>query len=130
MTFTKDARALNEIAKLEQDLENLERRYAALEQAGRWAKASLFLFMAALVALVLGGYVVGNVALIGMSYLVLILSMAVATLRYIFGTRWIDVVSWSPGPHAFAIKRTEAMAVEDMIADRKARLAALREEQS
>ena len=123
MPLTDNEHALSEIRQLERDLENLERCYSALQRSARRVKATFFVFIAALVTLVLCGLAIGSIGLAAMSFLSLIVSATMAMYAYSRGGRWIDVVGWSP--REGMIKRTEAMAVEDMIADRKARLAAL-----
>jgi Flp pilus assembly protein TadB len=124
MTPTNKEQAAHEIRKLEHDLENLERCYAALEQSARWAKLLFFVFIAALIALVLWGVVIDNLELAAMSLLALIFCTLFRFNWRFKRIRWIDMVSHKWG----GVQRTEAKAIEDMIADRKARLAALRRE--
>jgi hypothetical protein len=124
MTPTNKEQEPHEIQKLEQDLENLERCYAALEQSARWLKQGFFVLIPALIALVLWGIVIDNLKLAAMSLLILIYFAVWSRLNR---RRWIDIVSYRP--RSF-VQRTEAMAIEDMIADRKARLAAWRGERS
>jgi hypothetical protein len=64
MTTMNKEQTAYEIAKLEQELENLERAYAALEQGTWWAKQAFFVFIAALIAIALWCVVNGKVALI------------------------------------------------------------------
>ena len=124
MTPTNKEQEAHEIRKLEQDLENLERCYAALEQSARWLKQGFFVLITALIALVLWGLVIGNLKLAAMSLLILI---SFAVWWRLNTRRLIDIVSYPPRLY---VQRTEARAIEDMIADRKARLAALRGERS
>jgi hypothetical protein len=121
-TPTNKEQAVHEIRKLEHDLETLERSYA-LEQSARWAKQAFFVFIAALIALILWSAVIDNFETAAMSSLALIF----CAVLYFKRIRWIDIVSHNP--RGF-VQRTEAKAIEDMIADRKARLAALRRERS
>jgi Flp pilus assembly protein TadB len=123
MTPTNKEQA-HEIRTLEHDLENLERCYAALEQSARWAKLLFFMFIAALIALVLWGVVIDNLELAAMSLFALICCTLFRFNWRFKRIRWIDIVSYNRG----RVQRTEAKAIEDMIADRKARLAALRRE--
>jgi hypothetical protein len=130
MTDVGDHRQI-EIRQLEQDLDNLRRRHAELDAAVRYLKIGFVLFVIALIALIIGAATLDNGTL---AVALFILFMIAAVLAYLgpwsmtpfwaFGgpePRWIDVVSWWRGAN-----RSEAMAVEDMIADRKQRLAALR----
>jgi hypothetical protein len=130
MTDVGDHRQI-EIRQLEQDLDNLRRRHAELDAAVRYLKIGFVLFVIALIALIIWAAAIDNGAL---AAALLVLLMIAAVLAYLgplsmtpfwaFGgpePRWIDVVSWWRGAN-----RSEAMAVEDMIADRKQRLAALR----
>jgi hypothetical protein len=129
----------DEIGKLRQDLENLERCYAVLEQGGRRVKTAYFVYLGALAVLTIGGIFLENgLVMSATSFMVLILSIIVALLADMRGTRWIDVVGWRPGflgggeaaGLVAVVRRSEAQAVEDMIAERKMRLASLRQEQS
>jgi hypothetical protein len=114
MTPTK---ATHEIRKLEQELENLEHAYATTEQGALWAKRAFVVFIAALIALILGGVVINNGELVFMSLAVLI--MCALVLLSERGNRWIDYVSGD-----------DAKALENMIAARRARLTVLHRERS
>jgi hypothetical protein len=127
MTDVGDHRQI-EIRQLEQDLDNLRRRYAALDTAVKYLKIGFVLLV---IALIIWAATTRNGALAAALFILFVIAAALAYLGPIsltpfwaFGgpePRWIDVVSWWKGA-----KRSEAMAVEDMIADRKQRLAALR----
>jgi hypothetical protein len=130
MTDVGDHRQIA-IRQLERDLDNLRRRYAALDTAVRYLKIGFVLFVIALIALIIWAATTRNGALAAGVFILFIIAAVLAYLGplsmtpfWAFGgpePRWIDVVSWWRGA-----KRREAMAVEDMIADRKQRLAALR----
>jgi hypothetical protein len=129
MTDIGDHRQI-EIRQLEQDLDNLQRRYAALGAAVRYLKCGFTLLVIALIALIIWAATIGNGPLVAALFFLLMIAAVLAYLGplsltpfWAFGRskpRWIDVVSWWRGA-----ERSEAMAVEDMIADRKQRLAAL-----
>jgi hypothetical protein len=117
MTPTSNEQAAHEIAKLEQELENLERAYAALEQGTWWAKQAFFVFIAALIAMALWGVLFkGN-----LGFAALLLAMIFAFVSTYTRGRWIDTLSGSTD---------NAVELEAQIARWKARLAALRGERS
>jgi hypothetical protein len=130
MTDVGDHRQI-EIRQLEQDLDNLRRRHAELDAAVGYLKIGFVLFVVALIALIIWAATIDNGALAAALFILLMIAAALAYLGprsmspfWAFGgpePRWIDVVSRWKGAN-----RSEAMAVEDMIADRKQRLAALR----
>jgi hypothetical protein len=130
-----DSRA-DEIRALERDLENLERRYGSLEDAVRWLKLGFGANVVALIAFAIWGVAVGNAGLVALTLALLVLCALAALLGPLTvspglawsgrGARWIDVVGWQPpGMLGLSVKRSEAMAVEDMIAERRSRLAQL-----
>jgi hypothetical protein len=122
----------SEILQLEQDLANLQRRYASLQQSVRILQ---FGFRA--LALVALGFLILAVILrnIGLAVAMILFLLGLVLLigpRILFADPepgWIDVVGWNWnrfgmfGPQS---KRSEAMAIEDMIAERTRRLEALR----
>lgn len=130
MTDVGDHRQI-EIRQLEQDLDNLRRRHAELDAAVRYLKVGFMLFVIALIALIIWAVTIDNGALAAALFILLMIAAVLAYLGpwsmtpfWAFGRpepRWIDVISWWRGAN-----RSEAMAVEDMIADREQRLAALR----
>jgi hypothetical protein len=78
----------HEIAKLEQELENLERAYAALEQGTWWAKQAFFVFIAALIAMALFGVLFkGNLGFAAI-LLVMIFALHQRTLDRYTQDRW------------------------------------------
>jgi hypothetical protein len=125
----------DEICRIEQDIENLERRYAELETAVRLLKVGFGMIAIALIALAIAGVVIqrGGIIVSAMVGLLLIGIGVLAGPRSVMPSlawnyerswRWIDAVGWRPdGPK---VKRSEAMAIEDMIADRQRRLGQLR----
>jgi hypothetical protein len=128
-----DDPTLSEIHRLEQDLENLAARYSALLQAALWLRRGFVFFAALLICLMAMGVVIGNLAFAATMALPLLLIVAIGLIGprgltpWLPGGRWIDAVGWKPpGYYGAAVQRSEAMAVEDMIADRTQRLAALR----
>jgi hypothetical protein len=126
-----------EMAEIVRDLENLERRYGALEDSVRYLKLSFVAFVIGLVALALWGAFIGNGGL-SLVALALLALCALAALVGPFsvspglrGARWIDVVGWEPpGVLGVSVKRSEAMAIEYMIAHRRRRLALLQQKPS
>ena len=131
-----------EIEKIERELQILQSRYANLDRAGKRMRimtyALPFAFIGAVVAALLsvdllwGGVVALVVLLIGLPFCLVWLGWI---RRWSSETvRWIDHAGWFPG-HGyvleysadwFAVKRSEAMAIEDMVAERMERLARLR----
>jgi len=124
-----DARR-SEILQLEQDLENLQRRYAALKQSVRILQVGLRVLALVAIAFIVWAAVIASIGLAVAMILFLIALVVLTGPRILFAEPergWIDVVTWRPlgllGP---SVKRSEAMAVEDMIADRTRRLEELR----
>ncbi len=120
-----------EIEKIEHELQILQRRYANLDRAGKRMRIMSYLF-----ALGFGGIFVAallSIDLLG-GFIVLIVIVPIALALWSLWRRleppqrWIDVAcsvwgmpAWDVGPG-----RNEAMAVEDMVAERMERLARLR----
>jgi hypothetical protein len=128
-----DDPTLSEIHRLEQDLENLAARYSALLQSALWLKRGFIFFAAVLICLMAVGVILGNLAFVVTMALPLLLIAAIGLIGprglqpWLPGGRWIDAVGWKPiGYYGAAVQRSEAMAVESMIAERTQRLAALR----
>jgi hypothetical protein len=128
-----DDPTLGEIRRLEQELENLAARYCALLQAALWLERGFIFFAALLICLMAVGVVIGNLAFVATMALPLLLIVAIGLIGprglqpWLPGGRWIDAVGWKPiGYYGAAVQRSEAMAVESMIAERTQRLAALR----
>lgn len=129
---TGDEDGADETARIARDLENLERRYGALEGSVRYLKLGFDAFVVGFVALALWGVFIGNAGLIVVALALLALCALVALVGpfsmspCLRGARWIDVVGWAPpGLLGVSVKRSEAMAIEDMIAQRQRRLALL-----
>ena len=128
-----------EIGRIEQDLENLERRYVALQGAVKWLKRGFGANVAALIAIAFWGGVAGKAGLVALALALLALSGLAALVGPASlgvglawsgrGARWIDVVGGRPlGILGLSVKRSEAMAIEDMIAQRRRRLALLQQQ--
>jgi hypothetical protein len=126
----------DEIRQIEQDLSNLERRYGSLEDAVKWLKLGFGANVVALIGFAVLGVAIGNAGLVATTLALLVLCGLAALAGPVSvsaglawsgrGARWIDVVGWQPpGILGLGVKRSEAMAVEDMIADRRRRLAQL-----
>jgi hypothetical protein len=135
---TSDQSREDEIRQIEQDLDNLVRSYWALEDAVKWLKLGFGANVMALIAIGLWGVVTDRAGLVAISIGLLLLcglavllgprSVSPGLAMSGRGVRWIDVVGWKPpGFFGVSVKRSEAMAVEDMIADRRNRLAQLQE---
>ena len=132
---TGDEDGADEVARIALDLENLERRYGALEDSVRYLKLGFDAFVVGFVALALWGAFIGNAGLVVLALALLALCALVALVGPfsmspgLRGARWIDVVGWAPpGMLGVSVKRSEAMAVEDMIAARRRRLALLQQQ--
>jgi hypothetical protein len=104
-----------------------------LLQAALWLKRGFIFFAAVLICLMAAGVVLGNLAFVAAMALPLLLIVAIGLIGprgltpWLPGGRWIDAVGWKPiGYYRAAVQRSEAMAVEDMIAERTKRLAVLR----
>ena len=113
------SKADSEIAELERDLSNLHLRYLVLDRSAGRMKLTFYAFLVALVLLISAGTFVGNAAAAVASLVVLLSTCAFA---YAFRSqRWIDIAS---GPWGWAdnVRYIEAQAVEDMVAERMARL--------
>jgi hypothetical protein len=128
-----DKATLDQIRGVEQELETLELRYSDLARAVIWLKRGFTFFVVLLIGLIALGVIIGNWAFVAAMAALLLLPVGAALMGPraltpgLRDARWIDAVSWKPpGYLGAAVKRSEAMAVEDMIADRKERLAALR----
>jgi Flp pilus assembly protein TadB len=110
----------DEICQIESDLEKLRRRYVNLDRSGHRMKVTYFVFLAALLALVMAGAAVGNWFALAASAFVLVMA---CIMGYAYRhERWIDRAC------RYGIARNEAMLVEDMVAKRMARLAELKGE--
>ncbi|HZJ11222.1 MAG TPA: hypothetical protein VFD26_01035 [Methyloceanibacter sp.] len=119
----------NEISQIEHDLGNLQRRYAILHRSARRMRISSYFLIVALVGFIVAGIVTGNLAALVAStaFLMTAILSALVTLYVFPKVRWIDLAGWSPeGIWGVSIWRTEAMAVEDMVAERVERLASLK----
>jgi hypothetical protein len=127
--------AADEIAKIERELDILRWRYAIFQ---RWAKITKWLFIgvAVTISLALAGYGVLYDALVAVivSVIVVVIGGGFYLTRNDTEPRWIDVVSPLPGwpwGRLFNIgPKSEATAIETMIAEREARLAAIRSGQA
>jgi hypothetical protein len=133
MTSVDDEARRSEILQLEQDLANLHRRYATLKQSVRILQVGFRALALVAIAFMVWAIILANIGLAVAMILFLLALVALIGPRILFADPepgWIDVVSWKPigmfGPN---VKRSEAMAVEDMIAERTRRLEALRAEQ-
>lgn len=123
-----DAERQKEIQQLEQDLRNLQRRYAHLDRAARRFRAGFYVLVAAMGIVIFVFAVMGRLPAALFSAAVLL-----ATILFIFAygrmfseLRLIDWVGWWPGHVRWGVKRSEAEAVEDMVAERIERLARLK----
>ena len=132
MTSVDDEARRSEILQLEQDLVNLHRRYATLKQSVRILQLGFRALALVAIAFMVWAIILANIGLAVAMILFLLALVALIGPRILFADPepgWIDVVSWKPigmfGPN---VKRSEAMAVEDMIAERTRRLEALRAE--
>ena len=124
----------SEILQLEQDLANLRGRYAALQSSVRILQIGLRVLALVALAVLVWAVVVANIGLAVVMILFLLGLLALIGPRMLFThpePGWIDVVGWNPfGIFGPGVKRSEAMAIEDMIAERTRRLEALRAAQS
>jgi hypothetical protein len=130
MTSVDDEARRSEILQLEQDLANLHRRDATLKQSVRILQVGFRALALVAIAFMVWAIILANIGLAVVMILFLLALVALIGPRILFADPepgWIDVVSWKPigmfGPND---KRSEAMAVEDMIAERTRRLEALR----
>lgn len=121
--------ASDEIAKIERELDILRTRYATF---GRWARIMqwFFLSLAVAIAASIVSYGIARDSLVAVGIAIAIVVIAGgAYLAYLIsdtGIRWIDLAA----PGIDYAKRSEAAAIEVMIADREARLAKIRDEQT
>ena len=133
MTSVDDEARRSEILQLEQDLANLHRRYATLKQSVRILQLGFRALALVAIAFMVWAIILANIGLAVAMILFLLALVALIGPRILFADPepgWIDVVSWKPiGMFGPDVKRSEAMAVEDMIAERTRRLEALRAEQ-
>ena len=133
MTSVDDEARRSEILQLEQDLANLHRRYATLKQSVRILQLGFRALALVAIAFMVWAVILANIGLAVAMILFLLALVALIGPRILFADPepgWIDVVSWKPiGMFGPDVKRSEAMAVEDMIAERTRRLEALRAEQ-
>jgi hypothetical protein len=116
----------NEIRQIEHDLENLHRRYVALDRSAHRIKVSFYVFLAGLVVLAgaAAGAATGNLMVLVSSTAFLMFACAFAyASRH---ERWIDFASGPWGWIGLAVRRVEAQAVEDMVTECMARLAELK----
>ena len=130
MTSADDEARRSEILQLEQDLANLYGRYAALQQSVRILQMGLRALGVIAIGFLVCAVILANIGLAVMMILFLLGLVILIGPRMLFAVPepgWIDVVGWKPfgmlGPQ---VKSSEAMAIEDMIAERTRRLEALR----
>jgi hypothetical protein len=130
MTSADDEGRRSEILQLEQDLANLRGRYAALSQSVRILQFGFRALALVAIGFLVLAAILGNIGLAVAMILFLLGLVLLIGPRMLFAhpePGWIDVVSWRPfGMFGPDVKRGEAMAIEDMIADRTRRLEALR----
>jgi hypothetical protein len=110
----------DEIVHIEDDLRNLHRRYLVLDRSARQLRLAFYFLIAALVVIGIVGIALGNPGALVMS--IFILGTVCAYAYCSRHGRWID---WSLDD-GLAVKRTEAQAIEDMVADRLKRLKELK----
>lgn len=121
-----------EILQLEQDLANLHRRYATLKQSVRLLQFGFRALALVAIGFLVVAAILGNIGLAVAMILFLLGLVLLIGPRMLFAhpePGWIDVVSWNWnrfGMFGSQPKRSEAMAIEDMIAERTRRLEALR----
>jgi hypothetical protein len=130
MTSADDEARRSEILQLEQDVANLHRRYASLAGAVRILQIGLRALGFIAIGFLVLAVILANIGLAVAMILFLLGLVVLVGPRMLFADPepgWIDVVSWKGfgmfGPQP---TRSEAMAVEDMIAERTRRLEALR----
>jgi predicted membrane chloride channel (bestrophin family) len=126
--------AAAEIAKIEHELDILRSRYAIFQ---RWAKIMKWFFigLAVTISLAFVGYGTLHDALVAVIVSVIIVVIVAGLYLTRNDTayhRWIDVVSPAPGwpwGRIFNIgPKSEAAAIETMIAEREARLADIKKQ--
>ncbi len=131
-----------EIEKIERELQILQRRYANLDRAGERMRIMTYALPLAFIGAVILALLSVDLlwgSLVALVLLLIGLAFWRAWLVWMRrwssqSVRWIDHAGWFPGhgylvPYWadwFAVKRSEAMAVEDMVAERMERLARLR----
>jgi hypothetical protein len=122
------SRRESELRQIEDDLRNLQRRYAKLETAARRLRVGFYVLVAVLTTFTLVAAVVGHIPALLVS--VVVAAFATANIwfyaRLFPELRLIDWVGWWPGYPRWSVKRSEAQAVEDMVADRLERLKKLK----
>jgi len=130
MTSADNEARRSEILQLEQDLVNLHRRYATLKHSVRILQVGFRALALVALAFLVWAVVIANFGLAVVMILFLLGLVVLIGPRMLFAhpeTGWIDVVGWKPlGTFGPRVKRSEAMAIEDMIAERTRRLEALR----
>ena len=130
MTSTDDAARRSEILQLEQDIANLNRRHATLKHSVRLLQVGFRALGLVAIAFLVLAVILANIGLAVAMILFLLALVVLIGPKMLFADPepgWIDVVGWKPlGTFGPQPKRSEAMAVEDMIAERTRRLEALR----
>jgi hypothetical protein len=120
----------SEILQLEQDLANLHRRYATLQQSVRILQVGFRALALVAIAFLVVAVILANIGLAVVMIVFLLALVLLAGRRMLFSDPepgWIDVVGWKPlGTFAPRVAQSEAMAIEDMIAERTRDLEALR----
>jgi hypothetical protein len=117
----------DEVRQIEHDLENLRRRNVTLDRSAHRMKVTFYVFLGLLVVLIAAAAVMGKIAPLVATVFALVVTCITAYAAS--NQRWIDRAMWVPwGILVIGMKRTEAMAVEDMVAERMARLAELKGE--
>ena len=116
-----DAERQTEIQQIEQDLRNLQRRYVHLDRAARQFRAGFYVLVTVL------GVVIFVFALMGRLPAALFTTvLLVATILFIFacGRMYSELrlIDWVGGHMRWGVKRSEAQAVEGMVAERVERL--------
>jgi hypothetical protein len=118
-----------EIEKIEHELRLLQRRYANLERAAKRMRLMTYLLVLGFIGVFVAGVL--SIDLLGggivLAFMVPAgLGFCAVWRRFDTGGRWIDSASVPFGWWGAGMKRTEAMGVEDMVAERMERLARLR----
>jgi hypothetical protein len=117
-----------EIREIERELQILQRRYANLDAAGRQLRAGFYIMIGLLITFMIVAAIMSHLPalLLWMGVLVFALLNIWATTRLFPDLRLIDWVGWWPGRPRWGVKRSEAEAGEDMVAERMERLARLK----
>jgi hypothetical protein len=132
MTSTDGEARRSEILQLEQDLANLHRRYASLTSSVRILQVGFRVLALVAIAFLVLAVILANIGLAVTMLLFLLALVILIGPRMLFTKPepgWIDVVSWNWNRFGMFGKqpdRSEAMAIEDVIAERTRRLEALR----